>query len=55
MGEAIVNLTEERATTVDKLRRVQELEHQLEEAERCLAMERVAMDDFPVEVADKGK
>lgn len=39
MGEVIMNLTEKKAVTTNKLRRVEGLEHLVAEAERHLVVE----------------
>lgn len=55
MGKAIISLTDEKTTTIEKMRRVEDLKRLLAEAEQRLAVERDAMEDFHPKVADKGK
>lgn len=55
MGEVIASLAEQRATTTERLRHFEELEHFLAEAERRLATKRVSMDVLLTKVPDRQK
>lgn len=51
MGAALVELSEESEVTVAELKRVRELKHQLERAERRLAVKRDVRDELELEAS----
>lgn len=53
LGTAIVSLSKEKASTTAQLKKVQQLEHELMQDERRLAMERVTRDELEIEAAQK--
>lgn len=55
MGAALVEFSEEREATATKLKRVRELEHQLERAQRWLAIERAFRDELKVETSHRAQ
>lgn len=55
MGSAITELSKEREATAGELKRVCELEHQLDCVECRLSIERVAWDDLELEASCHAK